>query len=401
MQGKTGIWQAILLGFGGIVVAVALLVIILALFPQIIPNYDYSIRESANTSLDLQFYAHDGDMFWVLPNQVRPPDDNPLLAEYTIAWDENGFRQPSRLADEYPIAVFGDSFTEGANVARPYPDVLAEILDTPVKNYGYRGYGPYEIHEVIDSYLTQSPREWVLYAHFSGNDINEVLRPEGERIAQRNPFHLLPFALEQASDNLQGQIGQRIQLQDEAQYNYPMPIIIGGNYYELAFLDIYLWWQLLTESDFVQSTAYDAISQNLQSIDDELDDVTCRAVVFLPTKEQLYFEYIHPNARRYLREQPTLPTLHGGGVLTLDPTDPIPAENEAALIDSLANQRDAVRALATERNWQFIDLLDPMADAVARGDLLYYRYDTHWNQDGHQLAAEIIADAMRDANCRQ
>jgi hypothetical protein len=43
----------------------------------------------------------------------------------------------------------------------------------------------------------------------------------------------------------------------------------------------------------------------------------------------------------------------------------------------------------------FIDLLPAFEEAVARGDLLYYPYDTHWNQAGHNLAAQVIAEALR------
>ena len=32
----------------------------------------------------------------------------------------------------------------------------------------------------------------------------------------------------------------------------------------------------------------------------------------------------------------------------------------------------------------------------AAGELVYYPYDSHWNQAGHNLAAQTIADAMRN-----
>lgn len=51
---------------------------------------------------------------------------------------------------------------------------------------------------------------------------------------------------------------------------------------------------------------------------------------------------------------------------------------------------DALRA----RGVTVADLLTPLA-AAARGEEVYYRTDTHWNQRGAQIAAQAIADAVR------
>jgi hypothetical protein len=37
---------------------------------------------------------------------------------------------------------------------------------------------------------------------------------------------------------------------------------------------------------------------------------------------------------------------------------------------------------------------------VNQGELLYYPYDSHWNQAGHDLAAQTIAETMQStADC--
>ena len=81
------------------------------------------------------------------------------LASFVIDWDENGFRVPAMTADTYPIAVFGDSYTEGFNVARPWADGLANNLDVPVYNYGYRGYGPQEVATTATEFANAEPRQ--------------------------------------------------------------------------------------------------------------------------------------------------------------------------------------------------------------------------------------------------
>jgi hypothetical protein len=54
------------------------------------------------------------------------------------------------------------------------------------------------------------------------------------------------------------------------------------------------------------------------------------------------------------------------------------------------------RALA-ELGIPYVDLTEPLRtaarEALARHQLLYFRGDTHWNADGIDVAAQIIADA--------
>jgi len=41
-------------------------------------------------------------------------------------------------------------------------------------------------------------------------------------------------------------------------------------------------------------------------------------------------------------------------------------------------------------------LLPVFQQHVDAGELLYYPYDTHWNQDGQDLAAQTIAAALQN-----
>ncbi len=384
------LWQKITLILGGTGCGLVLALVVLLLLVDTIFQVDPDARDHAGQMLSIQFHEHDGDMFWVLPGQVRPPEANQLLTEYTIAWDADGFRVPHITADEYPIAVFGDSFTEGANVPMPWADLLAQNLELPVRNYGYRGYGPLEIRATVEEFLNEDARQWVIYAHFSGNDFSEVLRPDADLVDERNPFFKLPFALEQATNN----ITARLQVNPDGNYNYPMPVIIGGQYYEMAFLDMYFWWQRPPVEGFADSEPLTVIEETLNMITQNTADETCRAIVFMPTKEQLYYHYVHDNVRQYLRQNATRPTYFDGNRLGLSPA-PFTEDEEAEIIAELSGQREAIRQLAEDNNWLFIDLLAPFEARVADGELLYYRYDTHWNQKGHHLVAEIITEFIQ------
>ncbi len=361
-----------------------LLTALLMLFPRLVLGpITYYERPYANQSMPVEFRVSGGDLFVALPGSIRPPSSDEVLQSFTIAWDADGFRVPARTAEHYPIAAFGDSFTEGANVPAPWPDQLAARRGTPVQNFGYHAYGPREVARAAEEFAGRSPREWIIYAYFSGNDLGDAMR--GPKVDVSTPWGVWsalaarwqPVPTPAARDH----------------YDFPMPVIIGGSYYEMALLSYYLWWQLAPPEGFENS-------ENFRVLSDALDTITttaaqsCYALVFIPTKEQLYYRYVYETERQWLRGIGHRLVMANDGRLVMV-SAPIAAEDEAAFYQNLYGQRDAVRALVeTKPGWIFIDLLPAFEQHVASGELLYYPYDSHWNQDGHTLAAQTIADAL-------
>lgn len=390
-QSQTPLWQKIALIVGGTAFALLLLIGLLALFPNLIGNPQ--ARSEAGTSVDVIFRYTDGDMFFHQQGRVAPPEDDQIVSQHTLAWDENGFRVPALTADTYPIAAFGDSFTEGTTVAAPWPDTLATELNVPVRNYGYRGYGPLEIAATAEQFAADEPHTWVLYAHFSGNDLLNANRAIAQDLMSRNPFGQVQWIAERARGNLES---APIVLSEDDHYDYPMPVIIGPNYYELVFLEELLWWQVAPDEGFLNTTTFDVIGDALDTVAASTDEAVCRAVIFVPSKEQVYYPYVHPGERRWLRGIAREVVVDGSGKVVLRDA-PMSEEDEAAFIDSLGDQRDAMRDLAEERGWLFIDLLQPFQEKAFAGEILYYIYDGHWNQAGHDLAGQVIADFMREA----
>ncbi|MGB1285722.1 MAG: hypothetical protein ACPG7F_04230, partial [Aggregatilineales bacterium] len=127
---STPLWQKLVLIVVSIIFSLLMVILLLRLFPQLLPGDE---RDYANMTLDVEFRLSDGDLFFHMPDDIRPipPEDDMLLSAHTMSWDEHGFRIPAQPADTYPIVAFGDSFTEGANVAIPWTDTLAANLDTP------------------------------------------------------------------------------------------------------------------------------------------------------------------------------------------------------------------------------------------------------------------------------
>jgi lysophospholipase L1-like esterase len=383
----------------GVMLALVIGLALVILFPELLPaeatttRYD---RLYGGSSYEVEFRVTDGDMFTFYGNSIRPPEDDALLQRFTLTWDEDGFRSPALPADAFPIAAFGDSYTEGYTVPMPWPDLLAENLGVPVRNYGYRGYSPIETARAVEEFANAEPRTWVIYMFFSGNDLGEITRAIREPINGRDPRYLIGFLAENASENVQAAVEEAAR----DHYDYPTPVIIGGNFYELVFLDLYLWSQMAPPQGFAASRNGEILNASLDQMEAAVAPETCLAFVFAPNRAQLYFKYVYPTERQWLIGLWKDQVIDGDGLIQQIEAPP-PPDADAIIEARLDEQHQFIREVMAERpRWHIIDLLPEFAEHVAQGELLYFTHDTHWNPQGHALAAQIIADGLRAAsNC--
>jgi hypothetical protein len=244
-----------------------------------------------------------------------------------------------------------------------------------------------EVARAVEEFGITEPRQWIIYAYFSGNDLGDAVRT-----LQQNNSLLGRLKRLFTEESVPEDIGPLV----SDHYDFPMPVIIGRQYYELAFLPYYLHWNRAPEEGFEASQNFQSFLDSLDAIQQDVPSGTCLALVFIPTKEQLYYPYIHPASRQWLRGVGGRMALDDDGYLYLF-DEPVDQDAEEAFIASLNDQREAVaQALAERPEWHMIDLYPGFQDGVANGELLYYPYDTHWNQAGHTLAAKIVAEYLQN-----
>lgn len=62
--------------------------------------------------------------------------------------------------------------------------------------------------------------------------------------------------------------------------------------------------------------------------------------------------------------------------------------------------QDRLRATAARTGLAVLDLLPAFRDQARQGVRLYFPRDLHWNEEGHRLAAELVAGELRTATAR-
>ena len=217
-----------------------------------------------------------------------------------------------------------------------------------------------------------SQGSWVLYAFFSGNDLGDATRSSIEY---------------KTLDQILSETNQSPGEPDpNKNYDFPMPVIIGANYYELVFLNYYLWNHIAPLEGFEASENFKVFDETLNTIATTVPEGTCLGLIFIPTKEQLYYPYVYETEQRWLHENAAQHTIRDGELsLDIQAIDTSAAE----VTPQLTQLRDTIAQTVNEYpQWQFIDLLPAFTESVAEGNLLYYPYDSHWNQDGHDSSSE-------------
>ena len=343
------------------------------------------------------FTEYDGDTFRHQPGMVRPPAENRILEDRIHFDDADGFRRPVWVADDYPIIAVGDSFTDGGQVA--WTDTLATLLNSPVRNMGWSGYGPLEYAEIVKQYA-DSDHEWILVMFFEGNDLSNVKTSYQQ--AQQNGG-VVEISLERVTAPPVQDIRQlsdysgEIQLNADDNYLYPLHHTRpDGSTFDMAYISDYLWW-LNGDADTYRQ------SQNIAVLESALKDIraaagdACVALVYAPAKEHVYFQYAEPQGNRiYVLQNSLELLLDADGWLGFTGLQPVEYETLTARID---NMRDVVRETSEQAGLQFIDLLPAFQQASQSGELAYYPYDSHWSQRGTRTAAEAIASYINAYPC--
>lgn len=281
-----------------------------------------------------------------------------------VRYDSNGFRNERDLRAA-PIVAIGDSFVEAGLVASEelVTTRLARTFDVDVANLGQGAYGPQQELIVLRRYGMPLRPSVVLWFFFEGNDLLDVhrfvdfqndpskgLRPSptfADRSLARNALRTLEWistpTLERDSPEAVRR-SCRLRSRDETIY--------------FAYAG-----EPVTPRD---EAALEVVHASLLEARRLAEDGGARfLLVYVPTKFRVY------------REECVFPADGYGRIW--QPNDLPPR----------------IATWARQNGIAYLDTTPALAAAAARGELVHFADDGHWNGEAHRVAAEAIAESLR------
>lgn len=329
------------------------------------------------------FREGNGDILFWQSEFIAPlesPDE--ILSVHRLSLDENGFRLPANPSESYSVTVLGDSFTEGANVATPWSDVFAETTGLTTRNLGFRGYGSRHYAWVWQEYGLQENPNVVIIGFFGGNDVYtaglEIETPYPEPLEERaQDSPPSPVTIHSASDT---------------EIIYPIYLDNGT---PITFLSTYISWMNTDQDQLLGSVNYATIENSLSEIQQSADEDTCLVFVYFPSKAEVYFPYLNDADYPSILEGQKQVLINSDGTLHIVEDFDISVER---VLNRYRNTGIVFTELADSLGYHSLNLQPVFDEYASNGEVLYYTYDTHWNQAGQTLAGETIAEFVLD-NC--
>jgi len=377
----------------GVGIAFGLMELLLRARPDLVPR-EVRVNPPArrvNAFVD-ETYAiklSDGDLFHWMQEVIAPlpPDQDKVVARVHMTTDAHGFRNPLPEKSTYEIVALGDSYTRASGVAIPWPQKLAEATGSDVLNLGDVGFGPQDELQVLRQYGLKKRPQWVIMAYFGGNDLYDAAAYElaVPYIMPRFVKYLLSQGIEAWRDSRQG----GAQAAEASGYRYPITVTINDTDLEMAFFSSYIGWLSLGGEVIESSQDYRLVRETIMKARDSSEAAGSRfLLVYLPTKEHIYLPYLN-DAETLANVFADVPTLE------LDEAEFIQFANRKATPELVRQHMDdqahLLSGFAAQHDINYLDLTPYFQEVAGTGTELYFPYDTHWNQNGHDLAAKIIA----------
>jgi hypothetical protein len=387
----------ILLALLGLAIALIMAEMLMRAFPNLVPR-DVRVNPPArrvkpfvDETYDLR--QSDGDLFHHMRGHIVPlsPDDDQVVAHVHMVTDANGFRNSPPEKATYEIVALGDSFTRASGVASAWPQLVAEQTGSDVLNLGDVGFGPQDELKVLQQYGLQKKPKWVILAYFEGNDLHDASSYD-----QATPFILARlgrFILNRNLKALDEDPGE-VEVAVAPNYRYPITASISNQDLQLAFFSYYVSWLSVDRESIESSRNYGLVTETILRMRNVTEEEEARfLLVYVPSKEHVYLPYLNDTdlEQRVFVDVPTV-QLDEAGFLQFTAAKATPE----LIRQHMDDQSNVMAAFAQEHEIPFLDLTSTFRDEAGRGALLYYTYDTHWNQQGHDLAADTIAEFIED-----
>ena len=336
----------------------------------------------------------DGDLYHLIRGTIAPlsPDQDRVIAHVRMITDAYGFRNSLPEKATYGIVALGDSFTRASAVGSPWPQKLEEHTGMDVLNLGDVGFGPQDELKVLIQYGLKKQPQWVILAYFGGNDLYDAASYE-----QANPFILFRFGrymLNRSLEAWQDRKEAESHVEVAPNYQYPIMVTINNQDLEMAFFSYYFAWLSANRDAIESSHNYRLVIETILQVR-ELSEATGARflLVYVPSKEHVYLPYLNDAdiLARVFADVPTI-ELDEAGILQFTSQSATPE----FIRQHMDDQANLLADFAEENKILYLNLTPTFQEEAGTGAELYFSFDTHINQNGHDLAAETINEYMKE-----
>jgi hypothetical protein len=289
---------------------------------------------------------------------------------YQAQYDGNGFRNQHGEAPA-DIVNLGDSYMEGGlSNEDTFAARLERTSGLTTANYGRGWYGPFHYLEVFRRYALKNQPRIAIFAIFEGNDLADIRNYLNWRQGG-SYYHFVDLsslsvagryvlALKSTADRVGNFTLRRLHPRTAA-------IHLGTRTFHTIFA-------YDTDPRSPEELAQSIEIKALEGILREFKTLCAQhsitpIVLFVPTKAHVYLPYA---------EMPLFAT-----------------EKLERARDHRPYVEAVVQKTVGTTGIEWISLTAPFEAAARQGRYLYYETDTHWNSDGRQLAAEVVASLLR------
>lgn len=340
--------------------------------------------------------------FLVGAGDITAPTERDDSFWFVFETDEMGFpNSEAKWHDEYDIIVTGDSFTV-RTAPVTWIERLGELSGDSILTLGAQSWGPLNQEQAVLKYGLDKNPDWVVLLYFEGNDLLNVQqyleRQDSGMDWREYDFQGVPWTRRLLTPYLLRHIGERFSTDEEAspqEVIFPMTVTtdVGEIETVLKFphlLPISADYETLQNSD-----EWQAASRSLLRLDEVVRQIDGRfLLVYVPSKEHVYWSRFWDEVDvNHILERTVTVTLSEGenGRLQFDPT----YLSYDRFNDIHNDQEQLVSDFATEHDIEFLNLTPIfIQQMIERGELFHFA-DTHWNQAGNDLAAEVIWEYMQ------
>ena len=302
-------------------------------------------------------------------------DEVAEIRDFDIRVNEEGFRESVPFGEADAI-ILGDSFAFGSGLASNL--IVATRLTEqgiPCYNAGYDGCGlvaqANHLEWLMEQDTAPASVPWIIWTVFEGNDLEDSIDPSATvdttSIFDRSIVGGFVSMLESVRDHsvLARAVTGRLYILNATSHRVVDGIHLRGAFYNSARFGPKLFHPPHIERA-LQSAGYVNSHVNIPRIENAMDRIDAIA----KTHGSQVLVVLIPSAVR----------VHGASFEDFPEIEP-------------PYFLDKIRELATDREFQTVDLVEPMK-TVGQDRLLYFKDDTHWNAAGHEIAFQQLLPSL-------